>query len=252
MKGTASSWKNGEVRAANVRRKWAQLHRHLVHRARPKTKKSKAALRTATPMRSSTKQLQLISSWLPKKRSKKQQKCNCFVYFYFFIFGGAQWGVRYRQQMRREHGHNYQNDWVHSGKKRANIFSCLALDSNGTRQKKKKTNDENSNHVLCLKWSPDYCICVNVRLPLVSNSLLPWKFPLGYSDLWHFSSCMEILLSQFKHEPDQGRLVHTCSQNPSIFPVRSPGNPESFVPVRRALAIFTTAFNFFGCAAACL
>ena len=78
------------------------------------------------------------------------------------------------------------------------------------------------------------------------------KYPLGYSDLWHLSPCMEIFLSQFKREPDQGRLVHTCSQNPSIFPVPSPGNPESFVPVRRALAIFTTAFRFFGCAAACL
>ena len=55
---------------------------------------------------------------------------------------------------------------------------------------------------------------------------------------------VEIFLSQSKHEPDQGCLVHTCSKNASIFSIPSPGNPEGFVPIRRPLAISTTTLRF--------
>ena len=55
---------------------------------------------------------------------------------------------------------------------------------------------------------------------------------------------LEIFLSQSKHEPDQGCLVHTCSKNASIFSIPSPGNPEGFVSIRRALAISTTTLRF--------
>ena len=183
--------KNGEVRAANVRRKWAQLHRHFVHRARPRTKKSKAALRTATPIRSSTKKLQLISSWLPKKRSKKQQKCNCFVYFYFFIFGGAQWGVRYRQQMRREHGHNYQNDWVHSGKKGQTFFLLLLWTATVPDKKKKQMMRTvtmscvwNDPQIIVSAWMFGFhlfqIVCYPENFPLATVTsgtfLLAWKY----------------------------------------------------------------------------